>query len=1066
MKSFFATAAARAMFTAAQLLILIAAAGTISLADDFSNGQAARLVIGQSTFTQSSEGAQDILIGSAAGVAYGNGNLYVVDANHFTADPNNNRVLIFPTNTFPKPTDELAGPPFQPSPNNYNCYVCVGKANIVLGQPDYNNNAVNLSQSGFRSPVGVTTDGVKLIVADTDNNRVMIWNSLPTTINQPADVVIGQPDFSHNNTSNPPTATSMRGPQGVWLADGKLYVADTQDNRVLIYNSVPTKNGAAADVVIGQPNLTTPVPTLQTLFTPSATSLYSPVSVTTDGVRMFVTDLGSNRVLIWNKIPTTNQVAADVVLGQKDFASGIADDTVNNCASTGTDTSGNAIYPQLCATTMSFPRFALSNGTSLFVADGGNDRVLIYSTIPTVSNTPPDKVLGQVDFLTDNASDGASHMYTPTSLAWDGTNLYVADCFNRRVLAYSAGANLLPLSAVRNSASLEVFASGTITIGGAITANDTVTVTIARVDGNGNTVNTKDYVYTVQANDALSDIVTGLVTLINAVPGDPNATAIGNTAGDTILLTAKTGGTNGTLVNYSTAVSTNATVTATTAGTSLTINLADATQIAPGSLITIFGTGFSDTTTYGQPDNGGYYPFALAGVEVYIDGIRSPIVSVTPTQVNAQMPYPVFDRTSSSVYLRITRPDGSLTITTPEGVSIVGANPGIFAQDGIDPRPGYVYHAFQNGTGVVSVDGSITAGDIGTITVGASASATGIVTIGGSANPGDTASITVTLLDSLSNIVNTATYTYTVQTGDTLANVINGLVSLINTAPDPNVTANGDTTTGNIVLTAIVYGANGALVNYSAATSGGAVTATAGGTTLVVGTKTYSYRVSANDSLKDVVNNFVAQINEDPTSIVTAAPSNVYTRILLVAKLKGAAGEAIPITAAVPTGTDLILTALSSQTCCSNAAGGLVTDDNPAQPGEIVYIYATGLGLTTDGIPTGKVAGSDNTDQPVTPVDSILAGGTTGNILFTNYVPGDIGTFQVTFQLSTSLTTDPQTQLTIAQVYFVSNVVTFNVTIPSTTSSARKAVEAPKPAAKRSIPKKAARLPKALQRKV
>ena len=49
----------------------------------------------------------------------------------------------------------------------------------------------------------------------------------------------------------------MRGPQGVWIQGGKLYVADTQDHRVLIYNSIPTSNGAAADLVLGQPNFTT-----------------------------------------------------------------------------------------------------------------------------------------------------------------------------------------------------------------------------------------------------------------------------------------------------------------------------------------------------------------------------------------------------------------------------------------------------------------------------------------------------------------------------------------------------------------------------------------------------------------------------------------------------------------------------------------------------------------------------------------------------------------------------------------------------------------------------------------
>jgi WD40 repeat protein len=49
-------------------------------------------------------------------------------------------------------------------------------------------------------------------------------------------------------------------------------------------------------------------------------AVYS-VAVSSDGVRLFVTDLGYNRVLIWNSIPTQNNQPADVVVGQPDFTS-------------------------------------------------------------------------------------------------------------------------------------------------------------------------------------------------------------------------------------------------------------------------------------------------------------------------------------------------------------------------------------------------------------------------------------------------------------------------------------------------------------------------------------------------------------------------------------------------------------------------------------------------------------------------------------------------------------------------------------------------------------------------
>ena len=81
------------------------------------------------------------------------------------------------------------------------------------------------------------SDGVHLVVADTDHNRVLIWNHIPSSNNVPADVVVGQKDFvSVGIPGDTPIAQSMRGPQGVWLQNGKLYVVDTQNNRVLIFN--------------------------------------------------------------------------------------------------------------------------------------------------------------------------------------------------------------------------------------------------------------------------------------------------------------------------------------------------------------------------------------------------------------------------------------------------------------------------------------------------------------------------------------------------------------------------------------------------------------------------------------------------------------------------------------------------------------------------------------------------------------------------------------------------------------------------------------------------------------
>ncbi len=111
---------------------------------------------------------------------------------------------------------------------------------------------------------------------------------------------------------------------------------------------------------------------------------------------------------------------------------------------------------------------AISDGTRLFIADSGNDRVLVYNKIPTANGAPADVILGQQDEFVDNSSDSnapasvasADSFKTPNSLATDGTNLYVADTFNRRVAVYTPGDFQLPLAAVRSAASPFVFCTG------------------------------------------------------------------------------------------------------------------------------------------------------------------------------------------------------------------------------------------------------------------------------------------------------------------------------------------------------------------------------------------------------------------------------------------------------------------------------------------------------------------------------------------------------------------------------------------------------------------------------
>jgi uncharacterized protein (TIGR03437 family) len=904
--------------------LFILSAALFAQKSDLTTGQAARLVIGQRTFTSQDPNSSDVIIGAASGIAFAGDTLFVADSNRVGASPSNHRVLLFKnaSSQFPSPTAELT--------YDRKCPVCVGKATVVLGQPDFTTTTLNLAanRSALRLPTSVASDGVHVAVADTDHNRVLIWNSIPSINNQPADVVVGQPDFtSFSPSTNSPTAKSLRGPTGVWIQNGKLYVADTGDNRVLIYNRIPTANGAAADVALGVPDFTTFVqPDLtQQQTDASAKNMLNPVSVSSDGVRLFVTDLGYNRVLVWNTIPSSNNAPADFALGQPDLNTSLPNNSYTADAKTGvqtpvlckvpngTDANNNnsPTYPTFCNATLNFPRFALSTGTRLFVADGGNDRILVYNTIPTQSGASADLIIGQIGGDVNQATDAADSLRTPMSLAWDGVNLYASDAYNRRVTVYSLGNTAIPYQGVRNAASVNITAKGSVTISGTVQDKDVVTITVSGVA----------YTYTIKKDDTLTSIIQALVTTINTAnsgAGDNNVLATADLVSSAVVLTAKTPGTPGNDVTYSTTVSSTAKIVASAASVNLSGG-ADAANIAPGTIVSIQGIDLTDQTATADTSQESL-PTKLAGTTVYFNGIPAPIFFVSPTQINSQIPWEVNDTSSINAYVRSERAGGVVS-TTPVAVTIVPANPGIFTRT-VDTAEAVAFHASSSAIGIVSVDATVTKGDVATVTI------------------------------------EDRSYSYTAVDGDTL------------------------------------------------------------------------------DTVRDKL---VALINDDPK--VTATAAGVYDRIIIRARVEGPEGNGIQIGASASSGATLIMTAFSTTLCCANIEGAPVTPENPAVPGEIITVYATGLGLPvlTDEVSqllqTGKAwpIGGPVTSPPLTQDNAVssLLGGKTADVLSATLLPGTVGTFQVILHLNSDIPSDALTKFTIAQGIYVSNVVTIPLVNPN-----------------------------------
>gem|GEM_PF-1677024 len=322
----------------------------------------------------------------------------------FVADALNHRVLVW--NTVPTSTDT--------------------QADYALGQPDTRTIAFNsggVSASSLASPSGLFSDGTRLYVADTENHRVLVWNTLPTTSGQPASLVLGQPDFKTRNVNVDATisGSTMLSPIGIYSVGTKLFVADSQNSRVLVWSSLPTSNGQSANFALGQPNLTT-----RTIDPngANASTLFTPHSIAGDGTKLFVTDRGHHRVLIWNDLPTTSPQPADGVLGQPNFTN------VSFNSSSASESS------------MRNPEGIALSGTKLFVADSSNNRVLIWNTLNGTNGQSAFGVVGQTTMtaLGPNAPSSSvnlSGLERPSGIHVSGSTFFAADTLNHRVLVWN-----------------------------------------------------------------------------------------------------------------------------------------------------------------------------------------------------------------------------------------------------------------------------------------------------------------------------------------------------------------------------------------------------------------------------------------------------------------------------------------------------------------------------------------------------------------------------------------------------------------------------------------------------
>ena len=119
-------------------------------------------------------------------------------------------------------------------------------ADRVLGQRDFervdhNQSLYWPSAATLQMPYGIAAEGPWCIAADTANSRLIAWHLADCHSGAAARALTGQSEFNAkgDNGWRSPTRDSLSWPYGVSVREGMAVIADSGNNRVLVWPLAP-----------------------------------------------------------------------------------------------------------------------------------------------------------------------------------------------------------------------------------------------------------------------------------------------------------------------------------------------------------------------------------------------------------------------------------------------------------------------------------------------------------------------------------------------------------------------------------------------------------------------------------------------------------------------------------------------------------------------------------------------------------------------------------------------------------------------------------------------------------
>jgi uncharacterized protein (TIGR03437 family) len=159
-----------------------------------------------------------------------------------------------------------------------------------------------------------------------------------------------------------------------------------------------------------------------------------------------------------------------------------------------------------------------------------------------------------------------------------------------------------------------------------------------------------------------------------------------------------------------------------------------------------------------------------------------------------------------------------------------------------------------------------------------------------------------------------------------------------------------------------------------------------------------------------------------PTQINAEVPLETAAGTQSLSVNNGAALSA-PVNVKVAATAPAIFVSNGAGVVVKNSDFSLVGADNPARAGDVIVIYATGLGQTTPGLTTGLLADSKTTANTA-PVAATI-GGQNAEVVYSIAAPGYVGLYQVAVKVPAGVTGNPA--LILKQGAVNSNSVTVAV---------------------------------------